>query len=323
MYYNDGNMTILITGVAGFIGSNFARQFRKGFKESKIIGIDDFSGGRKDALTDDITFYEGSVTDSKLLEQIFSENKIDYVFHFAALPRVSYSVEKPVDTTHINITGTVSLLTAAKDHGVKRFMLSSSSAIYGDAEILPTKEIENTPNPQSPYAAQKLCGEIFCKLFSDLYNLDTVCLRYFNVFGPGQYGDSAYSTVISAWLEALYFPKKNLPFIEGDGEQSRDLSFVDNIISANILAMQSERQFVGEVFNIADGEKFTLNEIKDLIEKYSGRTLDLEKRDARLGDVLHTHADINKAREWFGYEPKVNFIDGLKQTISWFEGRSK
>ena len=217
----------------------------------------------------------------------------------------------------------VSLLTAAKNHGVKRFILSSSSAIYGDAEILPTKETENIPNPQSPYAAQKLSGEIFCKLFSNLYNLDTICLRYFNVFGPGQYGDSAYSTVISAWLEALYFPKKDLPFIEGDGEQSRDLSFVDNIISANILAMQSKRPFVGEVFNIADGERYTLNEIKNLIEKCSGRTLDLEKRDARLGDVLHTHADINKAREWFGYEPKVNFVDGLKQTIVWFEDRSK
>lgn len=316
-------MTILITGVAGFIGSNFAKQFKEKFGDSKIVGIDDFSDGRKDALIDDITFYEGSINNVSLLEQIFSENEIDYVFHFAALPRVSYSVENPVDTTHINITGTVSLLTAAKDHGVKRFMLSSSSAIYGDAEVLPTKEIENAPNPQSPYAAQKLCNEIFCKLFSDLYNLDTVCLRYFNVFGPGQYGNSAYSTVISAWLEALYFPKRNLPFIEGNGEQSRDLSFVDNVVSANILAMQSDKQFAGEVFNIADGVKFTLNEIKDLIEKHSERTLDLEQRDARMGDVLHTHADISKAKEWFGYEPKINFTDGLKQTISWFEGRSK
>jgi len=316
-------MTILITGVAGFIGSNFARQFKNTFKGSKIIGIDNFSGGRKEELIEGITFYEGSVTDETLLEQIFSKDKIDYVFHFAALPRVSYSVEYPVETTHVNVTGTVSLLTAAKNHKVKRFIFSSSSAIYGYAKILPTKEIENLPDPQSPYAAQKLCDEIFCKLYSNIFKLDTVCLRYFNVFGTGDYGDSAYSTVIAAWLKGLYFPEGKLPFIEGNGEQSRDLSFVDNIVFANILAMQSEKPFMGEVFNIADGYIVTLNEIRDLIEEHSGRTLNLEQREARIGDVLHTHADFNKAREWFGYEPKTNFIDGLKQTIAWFEERSK
>lgn len=316
-------MKILITGVAGFIGSNFAKQFKDKFPQAEIVGIDDFSSGRREALIDGVTFYEGSITDTALLEKIFSTHKPEFVFHFAAIPRVSYSVEHPVETTHANVTGTVALLTAAKNHSTKRFILSSSSSVYGGAKGLPTKESENTPDPKSPYAAQKLCDEIFCKVFSDLYGIDTVCLRYFNVFGPGQYGDSAYSTVVSAWLEALYFPQNKKAFIEGDGTQSRDFCYVDNVVSANILAMQCEKKFDGEVFNIAHGERITVNEVKGLLEEYTDRKIDLERRPARLGDVDHTHADINKAREWFGYEPKFKFKDGLKETVKWFETRIK
>lgn len=185
---------------------------------------------------------------------------------------------------------------------------------------MPTKESENFPNPKSPYAAQKYAGEVFCKIFSDLYGIDTVSLRYFNVFGPGQYGDSAYSTVVSAWLEALYFPSKK-PFIEGDGSQSRDFCFVDNVVNANILAMQSERVFKGEEFNVAHGERTSLNELKEMIEEATGREISLEKRPPRVGDVDHTHADISKAKEWFGYEPTVNMNEGIKKTVEWFESR--
>lgn len=151
--------------------------------------------------------------------------------------------------------------------------------------------------------------------------MDTVCLRYFNVYGPGQYGDSAYSTVISAWLEAIYFPENKKAILEGDGKQSRDFCYVDNVVSANILAMQANRQFKGESFNIAHGERISVNEVKDLIEEYTGKVIEFEHRPARMGDVAHTHADITKARDWFGYEPKVNFREGLKETIDWFSTR--
>lgn len=214
--------TILVTGCAGFIGSNFVKQFRKKFPKTRIIGIDDFSTGRKDAVDNLITFYQGSILDKKLLERIFSKHKPKYIFHFAALPRVSFSIEHPRHTSEVNIVGTVALLEASKNYGVKRFIYSSSSSVYGGAKKLPTKESENYPDPKSPYAVQKYIGEPFCKIFSKLFDLDTICLRYFNVFGPGQYGDSPYSTVISAWLEALYFPKKKKAFLESDGNQSRD-----------------------------------------------------------------------------------------------------
>lgn len=316
-------MAVLATGVAGFIGSNFGKQFKAKFPSIELIGIDNFSSGRREALPESITFYEGSITDQNLLDKIFSTHTPEYVFHFAAVPRVSYSVERPVETTEANVTGTVALLTAAKNHGVRRVIFSSSSSVYGGAKILPTKESENVPDPKSPYAAQKLCDEIFCKVFSELYGLDTVCLRYFNVFGPGQYGDSAYSTVISAWFESLYFPQNKKSFIEGDGSKSRDFCYVDNVVLANVLAMERGEPFMGEVFNIAHGERITILEVKNLMEEYTGRKLDLERRADRIGDVTHTHADISKAKDEFGYEPVIDFKSGLKRTVGWFEERTK
>lgn len=313
--------TILVTGCAGFIGSNFVNQFRKNFPKVKIIGIDDFSTGRKDTLDQSITFYEGSILSEKLLERIFSKHKPEYVFHFAALPRVSYSVEHPRHTSEVNIVGTVALLEASKNHGVKRFIYSSSSSVYGGAKKLPTKESENFPDPKSPYAVQKYIGEPFCKIFSELFGFDTVCLRYFNVFGPGQYGDSPYSTIVSAWLESLYFPRKKKAFIEGDGNQSRDFCYIDNVVLANILTMKSKRNFNGEVFNIAHGSQIKINEVKKLIENYTNTKLNLEKRPPRLGDVRHTRADISKAKRLLGYNPTINFNEGLKQTIEWFKSR--
>ena len=316
-------MTILVTGVAGFIGSNFVKQFKVKYPDVEVVGVDDFSSGRREALLEDLVFYEGSITDKALLEKIFSNHKPDYVFHFAAVPRVSYSVEHPMETTDVNVTGTVALLNTSRNHGVERFILSSSSSVYGGAKILPTKETENLPDPKSPYAAQKFCDEVFCKVFSSLYDMDTVALRYFNVYGPGQYGDSAYSTVISAWLESLYFPESKKAFIEGDGSQSRDFCYVDNVVSANILTMNASKKFNGEAFNIAHGERISVNEVKDLLTEYTGKELNLERRPPRVGDVAHTHADISKAKEWFGYEPSIDFKSGLKKAVAWFEERSK
>ena len=310
--------TYLITGGAGFIGSNFVRKFRSQFPDVEIIGVDDFSTGRRGALDKRVIFYEGSILDEVLLNRIFKKHKPEYVFHFAALPRVSYAVEHPRLTSEVNIVGTVALLEKAAEYKVKRFIYSSSSSLYGGAKKLPTKESENPPAPKSPYAIQKYAGEPFCKVFSELFGLDTVCLRYFNVFGPGQYGDSPYSTVVAAWLEAVYFPKKKIAFIEGDGNQSRDFCYVDNVVEANILAMQFKKKFGGEFFNIAHGERTSLLEVKKLIEKYSGKKIVLEKRPTRLGDVRHTHADVSKAKKWFGYEPKVKFAEGLKKTVEWW-----
>lgn len=314
--------TILVTGCAGFIGGNFVRQFKKKFPKTKIVGIDDFSTGRKDAFPSSVIFYEGSILDEKLLKRIFPKHKPEYVFHFAALPRVSFSVEHPRLTSEVNIIGTVALLKMSKASGVKRFIYSSSSAVYGGAKKMPTKESENFPDPRSPYAVQKYAGEPFCRTFSELFGLDTVCLRYFNVFGPGQYGDSPYSTVICAWLESLYFPKKKKAFIEGDGNQSRDFCYVDNVVSANILAMNSKKNFKGEAFNIAHGERIKVNEVKKLIEKHTGKKLHLKKYPPRLGDVKHTCADISKAKKFLHYRPKVDFNEGLKRTIKWFQSRA-
>lgn len=313
--------TILVTGCAGFIGSNLIKKFKKTFPKTKIVGVDNLSTGKREVIDKSVIFYEGSILDEKLLEKAFSEQKPEYVFHFAALPRVSYSVEHPRQTSEVNIIGTVSLLEASKRHGVKRFIYSSSSSVYGGAKKLPTKESENFPDPKSPYAIQKYIGEPFCKVFSELFGLDTICLRYFNVFGPGQYGDSPYSTVVSAWLESMYFPKNKKAFIEGDGNQSRDFCYVDNVVSANILAMKAKKSFKGDVMNVACGSKTKVNEVKDLIEKYTGKKLDLEKRPARLGDVRHTCADISKAKKLIGYTAKVKFEAGLKETIKWFKSR--
>jgi len=313
--------TILVTGYAGFIGSSFTKQFSKKFPKTEIIGIDDFSTGRKDAVLPSIAFYKGSILDETVLNKIFSKHKPEYVFHFAALPRVSYSVEHPRLTSEVNIVGTVALLEISKKHNVKRFIYSSSSAVYGLAKKIPTPESEPA-NPLSPYAFQKYAGEKFCKMFSELYNLDTVSLRYFNVFGPGQYGDSPYSTVIAAWLEAIYFPEIKKGFIEGDGKQAKDICFIDNVVDANILAMKHKKKLNGEIFNIANSNPISINEIWRMLEKFTEKKLELEQRPPRKGDVRFTHSDISKAKRIFGYTPKIKFEEGLIKTIDWFKKRS-
>jgi len=312
--------SVLVTGCAGFIGSNFVREFKARYPKTKIVGIDNFSTGRRDALDRTIKFYEGSMCDEKLVLKIFKAHRPEYVFHFAAVPRVAYSVKHPAKTTEANILGTVVLLEKSRDYRVKRFIYSSSSSVYGGAKLLPTKESENPPKPVSPYGLQKYVGEPFCKIFSDLFGLDTVSLRYFNVFGPGQYGDSPYATVICAWLEAIY-TKKQRPFLEGDGKQSRDFSYVSNVVQANMNAMEAKKPLKGEVFNIGNGGRTDLLTVKHLIERHTGKKLDLEKRPPRLGDVRHTHADISKAKKMLGYRPRVDFETGLVKTIQWFQAR--
>lgn len=314
---------ILVTGCAGFIGGNFCKHFSEKFSEIEIVGVDNFYSGRKEAIHKAVTFYEGSIADESFMEEVFSKHNPSYVFHFAAVPRVTYSVEHPSETTKVNIYGTVVLLEKAKNHGVKRVIISSSSSVYGGAKNLPTNESENSPNPKSPYAMQKYVDEMFCKLFSALYGMDTICLRYFNVFGPGQFGDSPYASVISGWLESLYFPNSKKAFIEGDGEQTRDFCYVDNVVDANILAMQSKKRFDGDYFNIANGERTSVNEVKKLIEEFTGMKIDLDYKPTRTGDVRDSHGDVSKAKLALGYEPKVTFSEGLKRTVEWFKVRGK
>ncbi|MDB4984642.1 MAG: hypothetical protein JWM20_821 [Patescibacteria group bacterium] len=313
--------TILVTGCAGFIGSQFVLSFKERFPKATIVGIDDFSTGRRDAVDRSIIFYEGSICDGAFLDTVFKKHKPDYVFHFAALPRISFSVKHLSRTTDVNIGGTVSLLEKCRDYGIKRFIFSSSSSVYGNNKELPTSEKNSIPNPVSPYALHKYAGERVCRLASTLYRFDTVCLRYFTVFGPGQFGDSAYATVISAWLTGLYFPSEKELFLEGTGRQSRDFCYVDNVIQANINAMLSEKHFNGDAFNIAHGETTSLLSAKKMIEKFSGKKLNLSKRPIRPGDVKDTHADISKAKKQLKYKPTVNFENGLKKTIAWFEQR--
>lgn len=319
---NHEPKSILVTGCAGFIGSSFTSQFKSTYPHSKIVGIDDLSTGDRKIVGKEVVFYEGSILDAALLDRMLSEHRPEYIFHFAALPRISFSIKYPVRTTSANVVGPVTLLESAKKHGVKRLIYSSSSSVYGDGAKLPTKESENYPNPKSPYAVQKYSGELFCRVYSELFDLDTVCLRYFTVFGPGQYGDSPYSTVVAAWLESMFYPTRKHGFIEGDGSQSRDFCYIDNVVAANISAMNPSRKFLGDVFNIAHGQPVALNTVRMLIEKMTGRKLNLEQLPARLGDVKHTHADITKARQLLDYQPDISFEEGLARTIKWFESRT-
>ncbi len=313
--------SILVTGCAGFIGGNFTPQFRKRHPEYQVIGLDNFATGRADSVDKDIIFYEGSILDQKLVNKIFKDHKPEYVFHFAALPSVAHSLDHPRLSTEVNVVGTVALLEAAKEYGLKRFIYSSSSSIYGGAKKLPTKESENPVNPKSPYAFQKYAGEPLGRIFSDLFGIDAVSLRYFNAFGPGQFGNSAYASVIPAWLKPLYFPDGKKPFIEGDGSQTRDFCYVDNVVLANILAMEAKGPFKGEAINIAHGVQTSLLEAKELIEKYTGMSFELDHHPPRPGDIKDSYADISKARELLGYEPETSFEDGLKQTVEWFKWR--
>ena len=321
-YSPVGPKCILVTGCAGFIGSNFVAEFVRRFPKARIVGIDDLSSGRIERVHGSVLFHELSILEREKIDALFSKHRPEFVFHFAAIPRVSYSVEHPFETADVNILGTIALLASAHAHGARRFIFSSSSSVYGGAKILPTKEGDNAPNPRSPYALQKYVGELQCALFSRLYGLDTVSLRYFNVFGPEQSGDSAYSTVIAAWLEALFFPGKTAGFIEGTGTQSRDFCYVDNVVEANMLAMQAPQKIDGGVFNIGHGERTSLLEVKKLIEKYTGKELDLQKRKPRTGDVRHTHADISKAQKHLGYAPRIDFAEGLRRTVEWHQKRS-
>lgn len=301
----------LVTGGAGFIGSNLCSAL---LKSGVIVdAVDDLSNGHKEFLPEGTNLIVDDFASASMLEKIKS-NKYDVVFHLAAIPRVSYSVEHPVETHETNVNATLKLIDACRGK-VKRIVFASSSSVYGGAEQLPTPT-SHIKSPKSPYALQKSIIEDYLKLYYDLYGLDSVCLRFFNVFGPNQLGDSPYSTAVSAWLTCINSNKSMRS--DGDGSQSRDMCYVDNTVDACVRAGNCENNLCGVALNVACGDRNTNKSILEfLLSKYPNA----KYHDApwRPGDVMHTQADISKTQELLGYTPLVRFWDGLERTMKWYE----
>ncbi|MFH1590535.1 MAG: SDR family oxidoreductase [archaeon] len=302
--------TILVTGCAGFIGSNLVESLlEKGYN---VKGIDDLSTGNIENIKNlDFEFSEGNINDKELLSKILPG--VDFILHQAAIPSVPRSIDNPEASNHANVNGTLNLLLCAKDAGVKRVVFASSSSVYGNSPTLPKKE-DMPVGPLSPYALTKYAGERYCQLFNDIYGLETVALRYFNVFGPRQNPDSQYSAVIPKFIKQML--KNESPTIYGDGETSRDFSFIQNVIDANILAMKAAPDACGKVFNIATGHRISLNDLVGLMNKILGKDIKPRYEDERAGDVKHSLADISQARLLLNYRPAVQIEEGLKATIA-------
>ena len=303
-----------VTGGAGFIGSNIVKRLVS--DNNDIIVIDNLLTGRIENLEDfknEIQFINGDIQDLNFLKKEFKD--IDYVLHQAALPSVQRSVEDPILTNRNNVDGTLNVLVAARDAGVKRVIFASSSSVYGDTPTLPKHEAM-PPNPLSPYAISKLVGEQYCRVFFELYGLETVALRYFNVFGPKQDPNSHYSAVIPKFIKAMLENKR--PVIFGDGEQSRDFTYVENNVDANLLAC-SAADAPGKVFNIAIGERITLNQLVEMINRILDKEIKPIYEKDKPGDIKHSHADISCAKKILGYEPEYGFEEGLQKTVEWFQ----
>lgn len=305
----------LVTGGAGFIGSHIAAALTE--RGARVRIIDDLSTGHRENLDEiggDFDFIHASLLDEAALERVL--DGVELVFHQAAIPSVPRSVEKPRETHRACVEATFALLEAARRRGVRRVIYAASSSAYGDQPTLPKSE-EMRPDPLSPYAAAKLVGEYYCQVWTRTYGLETVALRYFNVFGPRQDPSSPYSGVISRFIAALM--KGERPVIFGDGEQSRDFTYVDNVVQANLKAAESSRA-VGQVINVANGERITLNRLLEVLKELTGRReVAPEYHPPRPGDVRHSLADITRARELLGYEPAIGLEEGLRRTIEWWE----
>lgn len=305
----------LVTGGAGFIGSHIAEELVKRGHSVRIV--DDFSTGKRENITsflEKVDLIEGDIRESDVCSR--AVHGMDFVLHHAALTSVPRSIENPHLTNEINITGTLNLLLASRDARVQSFVLASSAAVYGDDPRLPKKE-DMEGIPISPYAASKKMGELYCQAFSKVYDMSTVCLRYFNIFGPRQDPSSQYASVIPNFIGKLL--KNEQPVIFGDGEQSRDFLYVSNVVEANILASQA-RDVSGEVFNIGGGEKTSVNVLAHQLNAVLSKKIKPSYEEPRRGDIKHSYADISKARKMIKYEPLVSFRDGLRETVRWYRG---
>jgi nucleoside-diphosphate-sugar epimerase len=302
----------LVTGAAGFIGSNLCeRLVNDGWF---VVGVDDLSNGHTEFMPDEgMSFMKADFSSVTVLEWI-KEHGFDVVFHLAAVPRVSYSVEHPLETNDTNVSKTLKLMDACRGN-VKRFVFSSSSSVYGGADVLPTPETA-PKNPKSPYALQKSIIEDYLSLYSELYDFESACLRYFNVFGKNQLGGSPYATAVASWLTNI---KQGKPLrSDGDGSQSRDMCYVDNVVQANVLAANFQGKLNAGCFNVACGDRVSNKEILNFLLK---RYPDAQVVNAtwRPGDVMHTQADVTKAQNVLGYSNPVSFWEGLERTIEWFD----
>jgi len=305
----------LVTGIAGFIGSNIARELvRRG---ETVRGIDNFSTGKWENiadLKDHLEFREVNLLDTKGVESACEG--IDFVLHQAALPSVPKSVADPQLTNAVNVDGTLNVLVAARQAKVKRVVYAASSSAYGETEELPKRE-DMLPRPISPYAVQKLTGEYYLQAFYSVYGLETVSLRYFNIFGPRQDANSLYSAVLAKFITQMF--QDESPTIFGDGEQSRDFAYVANAVKANLLACVAPAQNVsGKVFNIATGTRFSLNQTYRMLQEITGFTGSPKFAPERVGDVRHSLADISLAKKHLGYTPDVSFEEGLRRTVEWY-----
>jgi len=305
--------TYVVTGGGGFIGSHIVEELLRRRETVKLI--DNFSTGKRanvEAFKNTAEIIEADISDTKNLPELFKG--ADYVIHQAAIPSVPKSILDPVTSHRSNVNGTLNVLVAARDAGVKRVVYASSSSLYGDSPTLPKHE-EMMPKPLSPYGAQKLFGEMYCQVFTRSYGLETVALRYFNVFGPRQDPSSPYSGVLALFIPAVLQDRQ--PTIHGDGLQSRDFTYVQNVVEANLLSC-TVPGVGGQVFNIARGDRITVNSILQQINKITGKDIAPIYSEPRAGDIKHSQADITRAREHLGYEAKVPFEEGLRRTIEWY-----
>lgn len=308
--------TFVVTGGAGFIGSHLvARLIADG---ARVRVIDNLVTGKRsnlDGLSGDIEFYQTSITDLDAIRPAFAG--ADYVFHQAALPSVPRSIDDPLTTHHFNVTGTLNILIAARDAKVKRVIYAASSSAYGDVDA-EFKDEAMPPHPLSPYAVSKLAGEYYCQVFTRSYGLETVALRYFNVFGARQDEMSPYAAVIPRFISALQ--RGQPPLIYGDGNQSRDFTYIDNVVHGNLLAMGAP-EASGKVMNLATGGRVTLLELVDKLNTMLGTNIPPEHAPPRTGDIQHSRASIDLARDILDFAPVVDFDTGLARTIAWFLGR--
>ena len=303
----------LVTGGAGFIGSALVRELLRRGEAVRVV--DNFLTGRRENLDEvrgQIELCEGDIADFPWLRGAFQG--VDYVLHQAALASVPRSMEDPQTRNRVNIDGTLNVLLAARDAGVRRVVYAASSSAYGDTPTLPKHEAM-PPDPLSPYAVTKFAGELYGKVFTNVYGLETVSLRYFNIFGPRQDPNSPYSGVLSRFITALLAGKR--PAIYGDGEQSRDFTYVDNAVHACMLACTAP-EAPGRVLNIGTGERWTLNRVLTVLQSITGTKLEATYEPSRAGDILHSQADVTLARQVLGYEPQVPFEDGLRKTVEWY-----
>jgi len=306
-------MRYLVTGGAGFIGSNTVDELLR--RGHSVAVLDDLSTGQERNLArarEQIEFFHGSINDPEIVQRAC--HGAEYVLHLAARTSVPRSVKDPAETNRINADGTLLLLLAARDAGVRRVVYSGSSSVYGETPTLPKRE-DMPPAPISPYGVSKLIGELYGQVFHRVYGLEFVTLRYFNVFGPRQDPGSPYSGVLSLFITAMQ--KGVPPTVYGDGEQSRDFTYVENVVQANLRACEVPG-IAGMVFNAGTGRRYTLNQTLALLEKFAGRPAKAKFVEARNGDIRDSQADISLARQKLGYDPRVGFEEGLRRTWDWY-----